>query len=299
MADHAHSDHPAVQAQLDRLAALSPGRDVLGLERICELCDRLGNPQDALPPVFHVAGTNGKGSTCAFLRAIGEAAGQRVHVYTSPHLVHFHERVRLAGALVSDAELTAALEEAEAANAGEPITVFEITTAAAFLLFSRVPADLLVLEVGLGGRLDATNVVDRPVATAIASVSMDHMDFLGDTLGVIAEEKAGIIKPGVPCATSVRPSRLRWRLRKRARPRLRRPRQPSRPRQKPGQAHSPQLAPRHSPCPPWCASTIRRCAAWSTTSSPAPSRSSVWKTGSRRVRACRLACVWSDRMARS
>ena len=148
-----------------------------------------------------MAGTNGKGSTCAFLRAIAEAAGLRVHVFTSPHLVHFHERVRLAGSLVSDADLTAALEEAEARNAGEPITVFEITTAAAFLLFSRVPADLLVLEVGLGGRLDATNVVERPAATAITSVSMDHMDFLGDTLGAIAAEKAGIIKPGVPCAT--------------------------------------------------------------------------------------------------
>jgi dihydrofolate synthase/folylpolyglutamate synthase len=126
-----------------------------------------------------------------------------VHVYTSPHLVHFHERVRLAGTLVDDATLTAAFEEAEAANAGEPITVFEITTAAAFLLFSRVPADLLVLEVGLGGRFDATSVVEKPAATAIASVSMDHMEFLGETLGAIAYEKAGIIRPGVPCATGV------------------------------------------------------------------------------------------------
>ena len=189
------------EAIVERLHALHPKLIDLSLGRMERALAALGHPERRLPSVIHVSGTNGKGSTCAFLRAIGEAAGQRVHVYTSPHLVHFHERVRLAGALVSDAELTAALEEAEAANAGEPITVFEITTAAAFLLFSRVPADLLVLEVGLGGRLDATNVVDRPVATAIASVSMDHMDFLGDTLGVIAEEKAGIIKPGVPCAT--------------------------------------------------------------------------------------------------
>src|SRR3712207_5485818 len=163
--------------------------------------DAIGNPERQLPPVVHVAGTNGKGSTCAFLRAIGEAAGRRVHVYTSPHLVRFHERIRLAGRLVEEAALAEALEEAERANAGAPITVFEITTAAAFLLFARAPADLLVLEVGLGGRLDATNVVDRPLATAITSISMDHMDFLGDTLGAIAAEKAGILKPGVSCAT--------------------------------------------------------------------------------------------------
>nr|WP_232474944.1 folylpolyglutamate synthase/dihydrofolate synthase family protein [Roseomonas rubea] len=181
--------------------ALHPKLIDLSLGRMHRALAALGHPERRLPPVVHVAGTNGKGSTCAFLRAIGEAAGQRVHVYTSPHLVRFHERVRLAGTLVSDAMLTAALEEAEAANAGEPITVFEITTAAALLLFSRVPAEMLVLEVGLGGRLDATNVVDRPAATAITSLSMDHMDFLGDTLGAIAFEKAGIMKPGIPCAT--------------------------------------------------------------------------------------------------
>nr|WP_246514404.1 folylpolyglutamate synthase/dihydrofolate synthase family protein [Neoroseomonas soli] len=186
--------------------ALHPKLIDLSLGRMERALAVLGHPERRLPPVVHVAGTNGKGSTCAFLRAIGEAAGLRVHVFTSPHLVHFHERVRLAGRLVSDADLTAALEEAEARNAGEPITVFEITTAAAFLLFSRVPADLLVLEVGLGGRLDATNVVDRPAATAITSVSMDHMDFLGETLGAIAAEKAGIIKPGVPCATGTQPA---------------------------------------------------------------------------------------------
>ena len=165
------------------------------------LLAKLGHPERRLPPVIHVAGTNGKGSTCAFLRAIGEAAVQRVHVYTSPHLVRFHERIRLAGDYVTDEALTATLEEVEAVNGGAPITVFEVTTAAAFVLFSRVPADLLVLEVGLGGRLDATNVVPQPAACAITSISMDHMDFLGDTLGKIAAEKAGIMRAGVPCAT--------------------------------------------------------------------------------------------------
>lgn len=191
------------EAIVERLHALHPRLIDLSLGRMERALAALGHPERRLPPVVHVAGTNGKGSTCAFLRAIAEAAGQRVHVYTSPHLVRFHERVRLAGALVSDADLTAALEEAEAANGGAPITVFEITTAAALLLFSRIPADLLVLEVGLGGRLDATNVVDRPAATAITSISMDHMEFLGETLGAIAAEKAGIVKPGVPCATGL------------------------------------------------------------------------------------------------
>jgi dihydrofolate synthase/folylpolyglutamate synthase len=184
-----------------RLARLHPKLIDLSLGRIERLLARLGNPERRLPPVLHVAGTNGKGSTCAFARAIAEAAGMRVHVYTSPHLVSFHERIRLAGLLVTDEALTAALEEAEAANGEDPITVFEITTAAALLLFARTPADLLVLEVGLGGRLDATNVVERPAATAITRVAMDHMDFLGDTVAKIAFEKAGIIKPRVPCAT--------------------------------------------------------------------------------------------------
>jgi dihydrofolate synthase/folylpolyglutamate synthase len=191
------------EAIVERLHALHPKLIDLSLGRMRRALAALGHPERRLPPVVHVAGTNGKGSTCAFLRAITEAAGMRAHVFTSPHLVHFHERVRLAGTLVSDADLTAALEEAERANAGAPITVFEITTAAALLLFSRVPADVMVLEVGLGGRLDATNVVARPAATAITSLSMDHMDFLGDTLGAIAGEKAGIIKPGVPCATGL------------------------------------------------------------------------------------------------
>lgn len=186
---------------IERLHALHPRLIDLSLGRLEALLGRLGHPERRLPPVLHVAGTNGKGSTCAFARAIIEAAGQRAHVFTSPHLVHFHERIRLAGTLVDDDALTEALEETEAANAGAAISVFEVITAAAFLLFARVPAEALVLEVGLGGRFDATNVVARPVATAITSISMDHMDFLGDTLAKIAFEKAGIIKPGVPCAT--------------------------------------------------------------------------------------------------
>lgn len=145
-----------------------------------------------------MAGTNGKGSTIAYLRAILEAAGHRVHVYTSPHLVRFNERIRLAGELIDDATFSSILEECEAVNAGDPITLFEITTAAAFLAFSRVPADVLLLEVGLGGRFDTTNVIDRPLACVITPVSIDHVAFLGDTIEKIAFEKAGIIKPGVP-----------------------------------------------------------------------------------------------------
>ncbi|UPY37065.1 folylpolyglutamate synthase/dihydrofolate synthase family protein [Sediminicoccus sp. KRV36] len=191
------------EAIIERMHALHPKLIDLSLGRLQALLARLGHPERRLPPVIHVAGTNGKGSTCAFLRAIGEAAGQRVHVYTSPHLVRFHERIRLAGALVAEDALSDALEEVERVNGAAPITVFEITTAVALLLFSRVPADLLVLEVGLGGRFDATNVIEAPVATAIASISMDHMEFLGETLAQIAFEKAGIIKPGIPCATGL------------------------------------------------------------------------------------------------
>lgn len=191
------------EAIIERMHALHPKLIDLSLGRLQALLGRLGHPEWNLPPVIHVAGTNGKGSTCAFLRAIGEGAGQRVHVYTSPHLVRFHERIRLAGELVGEDALSDALEEVERVNGSEPITVFEITTAVALLLFSRVPADFLVLEVGLGGRFDATNVIEAPVATAIASISMDHMDFLGDTLARIAFEKAGIIKPGVPCSTGL------------------------------------------------------------------------------------------------
>ena len=201
MPDHAISSDPAVQAQLDRLWALSPGADVLGLERITRLLDRLGNPQDALPPVFHVAGTNGKGSTCAFLRAAIEAAGHDVHVFSSPHLVRFNERIRIAGKLIDDARLAALLAEVLDRADGIGASFFEITTAAAFLAFARTPAAATIVEVGLGGRLDATNVIRNPVVTGIAALGMDHEAFLGNRLVDIAGEKAGIAKPGVPLVT--------------------------------------------------------------------------------------------------
>jgi dihydrofolate synthase/folylpolyglutamate synthase len=187
-----------IDAILARLLALHPKRIDLSLDRIERLLAALGHPERRLPPVIHVAGTNGKGSTVAFMRAILEAFGRSVHVYTSPHLVRFNERFRIAGKLVSDAELEAALEECERANGGAPITVFEMETAAGFLLFSRNPADVLLLEVGLGGRLDATNVIEKPLVSAITPVSMDHLEFLGDTVEKIAAEKAGILKRGVP-----------------------------------------------------------------------------------------------------
>ena len=190
-----------IEAVIERMHALYPRLIDLSLERLERLLGQLGHPERTLPPVIHVAGTNGKGSTCAFLRAIGEAAGMRVHVATSPHLVRFNERIRLAGSLVTDAQLLDVLDEIERVNAGQPITVFEVLMAATFLLFARVPADLVVLEVGLGGRFDATNVVERPAACAITSISLDHREMLGETLGAIAFEKAGIIKPGVPVAT--------------------------------------------------------------------------------------------------
>lgn len=183
---------------LDRLLALHPKRIDLVLGRIERLLAALGHPEEKLPPVIHVAGTNGKGSTCAFARAMLEAQGLRVHVYTSPHLVHFHERIRIAGSLISEEELSDVLEECEIANAGAPITFFEITTAAALLAFSRHPADACILEVGLGGRLDATNVIRRPAVSVIAPVGLDHQEFLGSELAGIAAEKAGIIKSGVP-----------------------------------------------------------------------------------------------------
>ncbi len=195
-----------IEAVIERMHALYPRLIDLSLERLHRLLAQLGNPERALPPVIHVAGTNGKGSTCAFLRAIGEAAGMRVHVATSPHLVRFNERLRLAGTLVTDAQLLDTLDEIERVNAGAPITVFEVLMAATFLLFARVPADLVVLEVGLGGRFDATNVIDRPAACAITSISLDHREMLGDTLGKIAFEKAGIIKPGIPVATGTQPA---------------------------------------------------------------------------------------------
>ena len=183
---------------LARLMQLHPKKIDLSLGRIERLLARLGSPHQRLPPVIHVAGTNGKGSTVATMRACLEAAGCRVHVYISPHLVRFHERIRLAGRLIDEEALLVVLEECERANGGAPITFFEITTAAAFLAFSRAPADFVLLEVGLGGRLDATNVVARPVVTAITPVSLDHQAFLGDTITAIAGEKAGILKAGVP-----------------------------------------------------------------------------------------------------
>jgi dihydrofolate synthase/folylpolyglutamate synthase len=188
-------------AILTRLHGLYPVMIDLNMHRLLDLLEKLGNPHDHLPPVIHVAGTNGKGSTCAFIRAIAEAAGLRVHVYTSPHLVEFRERFRIAGTLVTEAALTAALDHVESTNAGGPITVFEAMTAVAFVLFSSSPADLCILEVGLGGRGDATNVIPRPAACAITSISLDHQDFLGNTLAAIAAEKAGIIKPGMPIVT--------------------------------------------------------------------------------------------------
>ena len=201
MPDHARSDDAAVQQRLDRLAALSPGQDILGLERIRALLDRLGNPEAKLPPVFHVAGTNGKGSTCAFLRAALEAAGYKVHVYTSPHLVRFNERIRLAGRLIEDELLAGYLGRVLDISDDIAPSFFEVTTAAAFLAFAEVPADACVIEVGLGGRLDATNVIAAPVVTGIAQLGMDHQAFLGDRPEQIAAEKAGIAKAGVPLVT--------------------------------------------------------------------------------------------------
>ena len=200
MADRAKSTDPAVQVQLDRLTALSPGMDVLGLERITRLLSRLGDPHLAMPPVFHVAGTNGKGSTCAFLRTAIEAAGHSVHVYSSPHLVRFNERIRLSGRLIEDEPLAGLLEDVLDRSDGIGPSFFEVTTAAALLAFARTPAAACVVEVGLGGRLDATNVVE-PVVCGIASLGIDHQAFLGSTATGIAAEKAGIAKPAVPLVT--------------------------------------------------------------------------------------------------
>jgi dihydrofolate synthase/folylpolyglutamate synthase len=199
--DRAVSDDPRVQRQLDQLMLLSPGADVLGLERISALLARLGNPERSLPPVFHVAGTNGKGSTCAFLRAAIEASGLSAHVYTSPHLVRFNERIRLAGKLIEDEQLAELLEEVLGIAGDIGPSFFEVTTAAAFLAFARTPADACIVEVGLGGRLDATNVIPDPVVCGIAQLGMDHQLFLGDSLPGIAAEKAGIAKRGVPLLT--------------------------------------------------------------------------------------------------
>lgn len=209
MRDFAQSDDARVQAQLDRLAALSLPEGRLGLDTMRALLVRLGDPHTRLPPVFHVAGTNGKGSTCAFLRAMLEADGKRVHVATSPHLVRYNERIRIAGELVSDAQLAALLEEVLDAGADLAPSFFEVTIAASLLAFAREPADACVIEVGLGGRFDATNVIEHPAACGIAALGIDHERFLlapedgvpDDPIARIAFEKAGIVKPGCSLVT--------------------------------------------------------------------------------------------------
>jgi len=203
----AGADAPnSTDALIARLGALHPKKIDLSLGRLQRLLKHLGHPEKKLPPTIHVAGTNGKGSTIAFLRAILETAGQRVHVYTSPSLVRFHERIRLAGAgsstIVSDDKLAEALSTCEHLNGKDPITFFEITTAAAFLLFAQEPADVLLLETGLGGRLDATNVIEKPIAAVFTSISIDHTEHLGPNLPHIASEKAGILKRGAPAIVS-------------------------------------------------------------------------------------------------
>ncbi|MEL7040368.1 MAG: folylpolyglutamate synthase/dihydrofolate synthase family protein [Pseudomonadota bacterium] len=193
----------ALEAALQQFEGLYPETIELSLGRIEALLETLGRPQDTLPPTIHVAGTNGKGSTCAYLRAMAEQAGLRVHVYTSPHLVRFNERIRLAGDLVRDEDLVDWLDRVFAQLQGRPITRFEATTATALLAFSEVPADLLVFEVGLGGRFDATNVVDAPALSVITPVDFDHKQFLGSDLAGIAGEKAGIIKPNIPVVSAI------------------------------------------------------------------------------------------------
>lgn len=216
MRDFATSDDSAVQAQLDRLAALSLPQGRFGLETIGAMLARLGDPQRRLPPVFHVAGTNGKGSTCAFLRAMLDAQGYRVHAATKPHLVRYNERIRLAGTLISDTELAVRLKEVLDASEDLAPSFFEVTAAAAFLAFADVPADACIIEVGLGGRFDATNVLDRPAACGIASLGIDHEAFLlrpdegvpQAPLARIAFEKASIARPGVPLVTQSYPAEV-------------------------------------------------------------------------------------------
>jgi len=201
------AQHPEKsESLLSQLEKLHPRSIDLSLHRVERLLQALGNPQHRLPPVIHVAGTNGKGSTVAFLKGILEAAGYRVHAFISPHLRRFHERIMLAGPggarPIAEERLAGVLAHAETANAGAPITFFEITTAAAFLAFAENPADLVLLETGLGGRLDATNVVPHPLLSVLTPISLDHCSFLGDTIEEIAGEKAGIVKPGRPVIVS-------------------------------------------------------------------------------------------------
>jgi len=206
---------------LARLETLHPRRMDLSLERIEALLAKLGNPHARLPPVVHIAGTNGKGSTAALIKAMLQAAGKRVHVYTSPHLVNFHERIELAQAdgkarPIGEAQLVELLERTSRANGGAPVTFFEVTTAAAFLVFAEHPADALILEVGLGGRLDATNVVAHPALSVITPIAIDHADWLGAGIAPIAGEKAGILKPGVPAVIGRQPREALAAIRSRA-----------------------------------------------------------------------------------
>ena len=205
MREVVRADDPRLAALIARQATQYADDDQIGLDRITALLDALGRPHDRLPPVFHVAGTNGKGSTCAFLRAGLEAAGHRVHVFTSPHLVRYNERIRLAGTLIDDAHLAEVMAKVLDANDSIGGSLFEVNTAAAFLAFAATPADAVVLEVGLGGRLDATNVITAPAACGIASIGLDHQHFLGDTLAAIATEKAGIARRGIPLVSLVQP----------------------------------------------------------------------------------------------
>jgi dihydrofolate synthase/folylpolyglutamate synthase len=207
----ARSDNPVLDALLAAAFKLHPATIDLGLARLERLLTRLGNPHLKLPPAFHVAGTNGKGSTCAFLRAGLEASGRRVHVYTSPHLVRFNERIRLAGTLIDDATLITTLRDVLDANGTNAVTFFELTTAAAFLAFARTPADAAVIEVGMGGRLDATNVIN-PLVSAIAALGLDHQQWLGNSILDIAGEKAAIAKRGVPLIVSRYPKAVTARI---------------------------------------------------------------------------------------
>ncbi|KPN64921.1 dihydrofolate synthase / folylpolyglutamate synthase [Aliiroseovarius crassostreae] len=196
---------PSSDIILDRMMALHPKIIDLTLDRVWRLLEQVGNPQDKLPPVIHLAGTNGKGSTQAMLRAGLEGVGKKVHAYTSPHLARFHERIRLAGELITEDALSEVLDRCYARNNGENITYFEITTVAGLMAFAETPGDYTLLETGLGGRLDATNVVDRPALTILTPISIDHTQFLGETLTAIAGEKAGILKRGVPCVVGPQP----------------------------------------------------------------------------------------------
>jgi len=206
------SADPRIAALIERQATQYQDRDQLGLDRVAALLDKIGRPQDRLPPVFHVAGTNGKGSTCAFLRAGLEAAGHRVHAFTSPHLVRYNERIRISGQLIDDDQLGELMGRVLDANDDVGASLFEVNTAVAFLAFAEAPVDACILEVGLGGRLDATNVVERPLITGIASLGLDHQAFLGNRMVDVASEKAGIAKRGVPLITQLYPPELAERI---------------------------------------------------------------------------------------